>query len=126
MVRICKESFHQRQGYEILSTLAGAPRNSGPWRRTPWTGGGGPPDVRAQRRRRAFRAESMKWKIKRESNDELRQRIVDRTVQQAETIGLTVPGPDLKWNEERGHYDFGPIDWDEFWNVVATPLTATG
>jgi ring-1,2-phenylacetyl-CoA epoxidase subunit PaaA len=61
----------------------------------------------------------MKWKIKRQSNDELRQTFVDRTVQQAEAIGLTVPDPELKWNEERGHYDFGPIDWTEFNNVVA-------
>ncbi|MCB0812682.1 MAG: phenylacetate-CoA oxygenase subunit PaaI, partial [Flavobacteriales bacterium] len=62
--------------------------------------------------------QSMTWKIKRQSNDELRQIFIDRTVQQAEVIGLSVPDPLLKWNEERGHYDFGPIDWDEFWNVV--------
>ncbi|NNE27855.1 MAG: 1,2-phenylacetyl-CoA epoxidase subunit A, partial [Saprospiraceae bacterium] len=61
---------------------------------------------------------SMKWKIKRKTNDELRQQFIDNTVPQAEFIGLTVPDPDLKWNEERGHYDFGEIDWDEFWNVV--------
>jgi ring-1,2-phenylacetyl-CoA epoxidase subunit PaaA len=63
-------------------------------------------------------AQSMAWKIKRQTNDELRQQMVDITVPQAELIGLTVPDPDLKWNEERGHYDFGEINWDEFWNVV--------
>lgn len=63
-------------------------------------------------------AQSMAWKIKRFTNDELRQRFVDATVPQADILGLTVPDPDLKYNEETGHYDFGPIDWDEFWNVV--------
>ena len=62
--------------------------------------------------------QSMRWRIKRFTNDELRQKFVDATVPQAELIGLTVPDPDLKWNEERGHYDFGAINWDEFWNVV--------
>ena len=61
---------------------------------------------------------SMKWKIKRKSNDELRQDFIDRTVQQAEAIGLTVPDKDLKWNEENGHYDFGTINWDEFFEVI--------
>ena len=61
---------------------------------------------------------SMKWKIKRKSNDELRQDFIDRTVQQAEAIGLTVPDKDLKWNEEKGHYDFGTINWDEFFEVI--------
>jgi ring-1,2-phenylacetyl-CoA epoxidase subunit PaaA len=60
----------------------------------------------------------MAWKIKRFTNDELRQKFVDATVPQAEFIGLTMPDPDLKWNEERGSYDFGKIDWDEFWRVV--------
>jgi ring-1,2-phenylacetyl-CoA epoxidase subunit PaaA len=60
----------------------------------------------------------MKWKIKRLSNDDLRQQFVDVTVPQAELIGLTVPDPDLKWNEETGHYEFGAINWDEFWQVV--------
>ena len=63
-------------------------------------------------------AQSMKWNIKRFSNDELRQRFVDMTVPQAELLGLTLPDPDLKWNEERGHYDFGTINWDEFYNVI--------
>ena len=61
---------------------------------------------------------AMKWKIKRKTNDELRQNFIDKTVAQAELIGLKIPDPDLKWNEERGSYDFGEIDWDEFWNVV--------
>ena len=60
----------------------------------------------------------MKWNIKRFSNDELRQRFVDMTVPQAELLGLTLPDPDLVWNEERGHYDFGAINWDEFYNVI--------
>ena len=60
----------------------------------------------------------MRWKIKRVSNDDLRQQFVDMTVPQAEYLGLTIPDPDLRWNEERGHYDFGEIDWDEFWRVV--------
>ena len=63
-------------------------------------------------------AQSMKWNIKRFSNDELRQRFVDMTVPQAELLGLTLPDPDLVWNEERGHYDFGAINWDEFYNVI--------
>ena len=63
-------------------------------------------------------AQSMKWKIKRFSNDELRQKMVDVTVPQAEYLGLTVPDPDLKYNDETGHYSFGEIDWDEFWDVV--------
>ena len=62
--------------------------------------------------------QSMEWKIKRISNDELRQKFVDATVPQAEFAGLTIPDPDLRWNEERGHYDFGDINWDEFWEVV--------
>jgi ring-1,2-phenylacetyl-CoA epoxidase subunit PaaA len=64
-------------------------------------------------------AQSMKWRIKRFSNDELRQRFVDMTVPQAELIGLTIPDPDLKWNEATGHYEIGEIDWSEFWQVVS-------
>jgi ring-1,2-phenylacetyl-CoA epoxidase subunit PaaA len=60
----------------------------------------------------------MAWRIKLLSNDELRQKFVDQTVPQADYLGITVPDPELKWNEERGHYDFGPIDWNEFWDVV--------
>jgi len=62
--------------------------------------------------------QSMKWKIKRKTNDELRQQFVDMCVMQVKVLGMTLPDPDLKWNEERQHYDFGPIDWNEFWNVV--------
>jgi ring-1,2-phenylacetyl-CoA epoxidase subunit PaaA len=62
--------------------------------------------------------QSMAWKIKRFTNDELRQRFVDMAVEQAEILGVTLPDPDLKWNEERGQYDFGEIDWTEFWDVV--------
>jgi ring-1,2-phenylacetyl-CoA epoxidase subunit PaaA len=63
--------------------------------------------------------QAMKWKIKLKSNDELRQMFVDQTVPQIEILGLNIPDPDIKWNAERGHYDFGTINWDEFWNVVA-------
>jgi ring-1,2-phenylacetyl-CoA epoxidase subunit PaaA len=121
MVRICKEeSFHQRQGYEIMSVLAaGTPEqkamaqdavNRWWW---PALMMFGPRDEESSNS-----AESIKWKIKRETNDELRQKFVDRTVPQAEHIGLTVPDADLKWNAERNGYDFGEINWEEFWNVV--------
>ena len=121
MIRVCKEeSFHQRQGYEIMMTLArGTPEQKAMaqdaldrlWQ--PALMMFGPHDSDS-----AHGEQSMKWKIKRFTNDELRQRFVDATVPQAEYLGLTIPDPDLKWNEERGHYDFGPIDWDEFWRVV--------
>lgn len=121
MVRVCKEeSFHQRQGYEVMMTLAaGSPEqkemaqdalNRWWW---PSIMMFGPTDTES-----ANTEQSMKWKIKRNTNDELRQRFIDATVPQAEYIGLTIPDKDLKWNEEKGQYDFGPIDWDEFWNVV--------
>jgi ring-1,2-phenylacetyl-CoA epoxidase subunit PaaA len=121
MVRICKEeSFHQRQGYEILLTLCQGSEeqkamaqdalNRWWW---PALMMFGPSDNDS-----VHTAQSMAWKIKRKTNDELRQQFIDVTVPQAEFLGLTVPDPDLKWNEERGHYDFGPIDWDEFWRVV--------
>jgi ring-1,2-phenylacetyl-CoA epoxidase subunit PaaA len=73
----------------------------------------GPPDADSK-----HSAQSMRWKIKLFSNDELRQKFIDQTVPQAEYLGLTIPDPALKWNAERGHYDFGKIDWDEFYNVV--------
>ena len=73
----------------------------------------GPPDAES-----THTEQSMKWKIKLKTNDELRQQMVDITVEQAKVLGLTIPDPDLKWNEERGHHDFGEIDWDEFWQVV--------
>lgn len=121
MVRICKEeSFHQRQGYEIMAHLAmGTPEQKAmaqdALNRWWWPSimMFGPHDADS-----AHSAKSMKWKIKRESNDELRQRFIDKTVQQAEVIGLTIPDPELKWNEQRGHYDFGEINWDEFNNVI--------
>ena len=121
MVRVCKEeSFHQRQGYEIMMALcAGSPEqkqmaqdalNRWYW---PTLMMFGPPDAESPNT-----AKSMEWKIKHFTNDELRQKFVDMTVPQAEYLGLTMPDPDLKWNEERGHYDFGQLDWEEFWNVV--------
>lgn len=121
MVRVCKEeSFHQRQGYEIMMTLmkgsaeqkemAQDALNRWWW---PAIMMFGPTDAESQNTEL-----SMKWKIKRHTNDELRQKFIDATVPQAEFIGLTIPDKDLNWNEERGHYDFGPINWDEFWNVV--------
>ncbi|CAL9501198.1 1,2-phenylacetyl-CoA epoxidase subunit PaaA [Streptomyces sp. enrichment culture] len=121
MVRICKEeSFHQRQGYELLLALSqGTPEQHAMAQdavdRWWWPSlmMFGPPDDESQ-----HSAQSMAWKIKRHSNDELRQRFVDICVPQAESLGLTLPDPDLKWNEERGHYDFGPIDWTEFWDVL--------
>jgi ring-1,2-phenylacetyl-CoA epoxidase subunit PaaA len=73
----------------------------------------GPPDDQSPNTER-----SMRWRIKRETNDELRQKFVDATVPQANLLGLTIPDPDLKWNDKRGHYDFGAIDWSEFYAVV--------
>ena len=121
MIRVCKEeSFHQRQGYEIMMTLAnGTPEqkemaqdalNRWWW---PSLMMFGPHDSDSQ-----HGDQSMRWKIKRFTNDELRQQFVNSTVPQGEFLGLTFPDPDLKWNEERGHYNFGEIDWDEFWRVV--------
>lgn len=122
MVRVCKEeSFHQRQGFEIISKLAqGSPEqkemaqdalNRWWW---PALMMFGPNDAESKHTK-----QSMAWKIKRNSNDELRQMFVDITVPQAEMIGLTVPDKDLKWNQETGHYEFGEINWDEFWQVVS-------
>ena len=121
MVRICKEeSFHQRQGYEILLTLCnGTPEqkemaqdsiNRWWW---PSLMMFGPRDADSPNTE-----QSVKWKLKRKTNDELRQAFVDQTVPQANILGLTIPDAKLKWNEERKHYDFGDIDWDEFWQVV--------
>jgi ring-1,2-phenylacetyl-CoA epoxidase subunit PaaA len=121
MVRICKEeSFHQRQGYEIMAHMAlGTPEqkemaqdalNRWWW---PSLMMFGPHDADSPNTGNAI-----KWRIKRETNDELRQRFIDKTVQQAEIIGLSIPDPDLKWNEAKGSYDFGKIDWEEFNNVV--------
>ncbi len=122
MIRICKEeSFHQRQGYQIMMVLAqGSPEQQAMAQdaidRWWWPSlmMFGPHDAES-----AHSAKSMQWKLKRESNDTLRQRFIDQTIPQAELIGLSVPDPDLKWNEERGAYDFGEIDWDEFMQVIS-------
>lgn len=121
MVRVCKEeSFHARQGYDIMLALCrGTPEqkqmaqdalNRWWW---PALMMFGPSDADS-----VNSAQSMQWRIKLFSNDELRQRMVDQTIPQIEYLGLTVPDPDLKWNAARGRYDFGAIDWDEFNNVV--------
>jgi ring-1,2-phenylacetyl-CoA epoxidase subunit PaaA len=122
MVRVCKEeSFHQRQGYEILLTLCnGTPEQKAlaqdALNRWWWPSlmMFGPNDAESPNSQ-----QSMQWKIKRFSNDELRQRFVDMTVPQADILGLTVPDPDLKYHEETGHYTFGEIDWEEFKQVLA-------
>ncbi len=121
MVRVCKEeSFHQRQGFEIMLALCNGSEqqkemaqdalNRWWW---PSIMMFGPKDEDSPNSEL-----SMKWKIKLFSNDNLRQKFVDMTVPQAEILGLSVPDPDLKWNEERGHYDYGEPDWKEFFNVV--------
>jgi len=121
MVRICKEeSFHQRQGYELMLALcrgsdeqkamAQDSLNRFYW---PSLMMFGPHDSES-----AHSAKSMQWKIKRETNDDLRQKFIDQTVQQIEFLGLDHPDKDLKWNEERGHYDGGELDWEEFKNVI--------
>jgi ring-1,2-phenylacetyl-CoA epoxidase subunit PaaA len=121
MIKICKEeSFHQRQGYEIMSEMANGTKEQKKMAQDalnrfwwPSIMMFGPHDSDSPRTGNA-----MKWKIKRKTNDELRQDFIDKTVAQAELIGLKIPDPDLKWNKERGSYDFGEIDWDEFWSVV--------
>ena len=121
MVRICKEeSFHQRQGFEIMMKMA---NGSEAQRRMaqdaldrfwhPSLMMFGPPDSDS-----THSAQSMAWKIKIDGNDELRQRFVDQTAPQAEYLGLEIPDPDLAWNEERGHYDFSQPDWSEFREVL--------
>ncbi len=122
MIRICKEeSFHQRQGFESLYELShGTPEQKAMAQdavdRWWWPAlmMFGPPDDESPNT-----VQSMQWKIKRHTNDELRQKFVDMCVAQADVLGLTLPDPDLSWNVARGHYDFGPIDWDEFYQVVA-------
>jgi ring-1,2-phenylacetyl-CoA epoxidase subunit PaaA len=122
MIRVCKEeSFHQRQGYEIMVTLSKGNEaqkemaqdalNRWWW---PCLMMFGPPDAASQ-----HSDQSAKWKIKRFSNDELRQKFVDATVPQAQYLGLTLPDPDLRFNEETGHWEYGAIDWDEFKQVIA-------
>ncbi|WP_114648967.1 1,2-phenylacetyl-CoA epoxidase subunit PaaA [Pseudothauera hydrothermalis] len=121
MVRICKEeSFHQRQGYDLLlQMMRGTPEqremvqdavNRWWW---PALMMFGPHDRDSQ-----HSETSMRWGIKRISNDDLRQKFVDATVKQAEVLGVSLPDPALKWNAARGHYDFGAIDWEEFWATV--------
>ena len=122
MIRICKEeSFHQRQGYELMLTLCrGTPEQKAMAQdaldRFYWPAlmMFGPHDSES-----AHSAKSMKWKIKRESNDDLRQKFIDQTVPQIEFLGLEHPDKDIRWNEERGHYDHGEIDWDEFYRVIS-------
>ncbi|AUS81423.1 1,2-phenylacetyl-CoA epoxidase subunit A [Actinoalloteichus sp. AHMU CJ021] len=121
MIRICKEeSFHQRQGYELLMTMMGGTEEQRAQVRDavdrwwwPSLMMFGPPDAESPNT-----ARSMAWRIKRHTNDELRQRFVDITVPQAEALGVSLPDPDLRWNAERGHYDHGPIDWDELSRVI--------
>lgn len=121
MIRICKEeNFHKKQGYEIIATLSrGTPAqkamaqdavNRWWWPSLQMLG---PSDKDSPNT-----AELIKWRVKRKTNDELRQRFIDLTVPQADAVGLTLPDPDLKFNPETQHYDFGAIDWDEFWAVV--------
>jgi ring-1,2-phenylacetyl-CoA epoxidase subunit PaaA len=122
MIRICREeSFHQRQGFDALlvmmekGTAAQKAMVQDAVNRWWWPClmMFGPPDDQSPNS-----AQGMRWGIKRVSNDELRQKFVDATVDQAKVLGVTLPDPDLKWNEARGHWDFGAIDWDEFWRVV--------
>jgi ring-1,2-phenylacetyl-CoA epoxidase subunit PaaA len=122
MIRICKEeSFHQRQGYELLLTMmrgTEAQRAMVQDATNRWWWPSlmmfGPPDADSPNT-----ARSMAWRIKRHTNDELRQRFVDMTVPQAQALGVTLPDPQLRWNDARGHYDFGEVDWDEFRRVLA-------
>ena len=121
MVRICKEeSFHQRQGFEILLTLSKGSKDQREMcqdaiNRWWWPSlmMFGPNDDASPNT-----VQSLKWKVKRFTNDELRQKFVDICAEQARVLGMTLPDPDLKWNEQKQHYDFGEINWDEFWNVV--------
>ncbi|MBL4587584.1 MAG: 1,2-phenylacetyl-CoA epoxidase subunit A [Flavobacteriales bacterium] len=121
MIRICKEeSFHQRQGYEIMLTLcrgteAQKAMAQDALNRFWWPSlmMFGPSDKDSPNS-----AKSMAWKIKRMGNDDLRQKFIDQTVKQADFLGLIIPDSDLKWNEKKGQYDWGQIDWEEFFNVV--------
>ena len=121
MIRVCKEeSFHQRQGFEALLVLSkGTPEQRAMVQdaidRWWWPSlmMFGPHDSES-----THSEQSMRWKIKRFTNDELRQRFVDMCAEQVKLLNMTLPDPDLRWNDERGHYDFGKINWEEFWNVV--------
>lgn len=121
MIRVCKEeSFHQRQGFDIMLALCrGNPEQKAMaqdaldrwwWPSVMMHGPRDDDSVNS--------AQSMQWKIKLFSNDELRQKFIDQTVPQAQFLGLTIPDPELKWNEQRQHYDYGEPDWEEFWNVI--------
>jgi ring-1,2-phenylacetyl-CoA epoxidase subunit PaaA len=122
MIRVCKEeSFHQRQGYEIMVTLAKGTEEQKAMAQSaldrwwwPCLMMFGPPDGESQ-----HSDQSTRWKIKRFSNDELRQKFVDATVPQAQYLGLTIPDPALTFNEATGHWDYGAIDWQEFKDVLA-------
>jgi ring-1,2-phenylacetyl-CoA epoxidase subunit PaaA len=123
MVRVCREeSFHQRQGFDALNTMmtkgTDAQRAMVQDAVDRWWWPSlmmfGPPDAESPNSE-----QSMRWGIKRISNDDLRQKFVDACVDQAKVLGVTLPDPELKWNEARGHWDFGPIDWDEFKRVIA-------
>jgi len=121
MIRICKEeSFHKKQGYEIVANLSkGTPRqkrmvqealNRWWW---PTLMMFGPPDANSPNTQ-----ELIRWKVKRQTNDELRQKFINQTVLQAKKVNLTLPDPDLKYDEETGNWNYGEIDWDEFWQVI--------
>jgi ring-1,2-phenylacetyl-CoA epoxidase subunit PaaA len=121
MIRVCKEeSFHQRQGYDIMLSLC---RGTAEQKKLaqdaldrwwwPVVMMFGPSDKES-----THSAQSAAWKIKRVSNDDLRQKFIDATVPQADLLGLKIPDADLQWNAARGHYDFGAVDWEEFWRVV--------
>jgi ring-1,2-phenylacetyl-CoA epoxidase subunit PaaA len=122
MIRICKEeSFHQRQGYELLMTMmrsTPAQREMVQDATNRWWWPSlmmfGPPDSESPNT-----AQSMAWRIKRHTNDELRQRFVDMAAPQADALGVSLPDPELRWNSERSHYDFGPVDWEEFRRVIS-------
>lgn len=122
MIRICKEeSFHQRQGYEIMAKMMAGTKEQkamaqDAMNRWWWPSlmMFGPHDTDSP-----HSGDAVKWKIKRESNDTLRQKFIDKTVQQAEIIGLSIPDKDLKWNDSKNHYDHGKINWDEFKRVIA-------
>jgi len=121
MIRICKEEgFHKKQGYEIVATMA----NGTPAQRKmvqdavnrfwwPSLMMFGPSDKDSPNS-----AELLRWKVKRSTNDELRQRFINMTIKEAKVVNLTLPDPDLKYNEETGDWDHGEVDWDEFWRVV--------
>ena len=122
MIRVCREeSFHQRQGYDALLVMMqkGTPEQKAMVQDAvnrwwyPCLMMFGPPDEQS-----SHTAQSMRWGIKRISNDELRQKFVDATVQQARVLGVSLPDPHIKWNEQRQHFDFAELDWDEFWRVV--------